>query len=162
VSQARKATGYSRDSFYRFKTLYETGGEASPAETGGQKPNEKNRADPIVERAAADFAYERPAYGQLRASDELKKQDMPVSPGGVRSGWLRHDMAAFKGRLRVLEAKTARENLMPAESRLAALERAKEEKEARGETETERPGYLGAQDTYYAGTHLQADLHRHL
>jgi hypothetical protein len=61
VSQACKAMGYSQDSFYRFKTLYETGGEASMAETGGQKPNEKNRADPIFERAAADFAYERPA-----------------------------------------------------------------------------------------------------
>jgi hypothetical protein len=151
VSQACKATGHSRDSFYRFKTLYETVGEASPMETGGQKPNEKNRADPIFERAAADFAYERAAYGQLRASDELKKQGMPVSPGGVRSVRLRHDMSAFKGRLRALEAKTARENLIPAESRLAALERAKEEKEAHGETGTERPGHLGAQDIYYAG-----------
>jgi hypothetical protein len=71
-SQACKATGHSRDSFYRFETLYETVGEASPAETGGQKPNEKKRADPIVERAAADFAYERPAYGQLRASVKEK------------------------------------------------------------------------------------------
>ena len=45
----------------------------------------------------------------------------------------------------------AQENLIPAESRLAALERAEEEKEARGEIETERPGHLGAQEAYYAG-----------
>ena len=35
---------------------------------------------------------------------------------------------------------------------MAALEKAKREKEAHGEIETEHPGYLGAQDTYYVGT----------
>ena len=39
-----------------------------------------------------------------------------------------------------------------AESQLAALEKAKQEKEAYGEIETEHPGYLGAQGTYYVGT----------
>jgi transposase InsO family protein len=45
----------------------------------------------------------------------------------------------------------AQENLILTDSQLSALERAKEEKEARGEIETEHPGYLGAQDTYYVG-----------
>ena len=34
---------------------------------------------------------------------------------------------------------------------MQALERARQEKEAHGEIETEHPGYLGAQDTYYVG-----------
>lgn len=38
------------------------------------------------------------------------------------------------------------------EEQVKALEKAKEEKEAHGEIETEHPGYLGAQDTYYVGT----------
>ena len=45
----------------------------------------------------------------------------------------------------------AQEGIVLTESQLAAMERAREEKEAHGETETEHPGYLGAQDTYYVG-----------
>jgi len=37
----------------------------------------------------------------------------------------------------------AQEGIVLTESRLAAMERAREEKEAHGETETEHPGYLG-------------------
>ena len=51
-----------------------------------------------------------------------------------------------------MEAKAAQENLILTEEQLRALERAKQEKEAIGEIETEHPGYLGAQDTFYLGT----------
>ena len=46
----------------------------------------------------------------------------------------------------------AQNNLILTEDQLQALETAKQEKEAHGEIETEHPGYLGAQDTYYVGT----------
>lgn len=37
------------------------------------------------------------------------------------------------------------------EEQLSALEKAKEQREALGEIETEHPGDLGSQDTYYVG-----------
>jgi len=152
VSQACKVMGYSRDSFYRFKELYDKGGELALQEISRKKPCIRNRVEEHVEKAVVEFAIEKPAYGQLRTSNELKKKGIFVSPGGVRSVWLRHDLEIFQKRLKALEVKMAQENLILTEEQLRALEKAKDEKESHGEIESLHPGYLGAQDTYYVGT----------
>ena len=152
VSQACKLFGYSRDSFYRYKQLYDEGGEKALEELSRKKPNPKNRIDASIEARVVAHALEQPALGQLRTSNELKKEGVFISPCGVRCVWLRHNLETFKKRLKALEAKVAEEGVILTESQVAALEKAKVEKEAHGEIETHHPGYLGAQDTYYVGT----------
>src|SRR6266487_899302 len=171
VSQACKMMGYSRDSFYRFKELYDKGGELALQEISRRKPVLKNRIANDIEEAIVALAIDQPAFGQVRVANELRKRGLTVSPAGVRCVWLRHDLETMKKRLKALEAKSAQEGLVLTEAQVVALERAKTEKEAHGEFESEHPGYCGAQDTFYVGNirqhegcgpYLPADLHRHL
>lgn len=152
VSRACKVMGFSRDTFYRYKSAVEDGGVESLFDKSRRQPNLKNRTDDATEQAVMDYAIENPAHGQLRVSNELRKRGTFVSPSGVRCIWLRHDLASFKERLTALEKKSAEENLVLTESQLAALERKKDDDVACGEIETAHPGYLGSQDTFYVGT----------
>jgi len=152
VSEACRAMGYSRDTFYRVKEAYEEGGLEALKEKSRRVPNIRNRVSEEVEKAVVEFALEEPAYGQKRVSDELRRCGMFISPAGVRCVWLHHDLQTFQKRLKALEEQVAKTGAVLTESQLKAMEKAKEEKTAWGEIETEHVGYLGAQDTFYVGT----------
>ena len=157
--------GFSRDTFYRYQKAVEEGGVESLMDRSRRRPNYKNRTDEVVEKAVVELAFEYPAYGQTRLSNELRKNQKGgqlwgclwvflVSPGGVRCvfecamGW-----RTQKKRLKALEEKVAKEGLILTESQLQALEKKQMEESGEvGQIETMHPGYLGSQDTYYVGT----------
>ena len=152
VSKACQVMGLSRDTFYRYKQAVEEGGVEALLVKDRRKPNPKNRVDERTEEAVLVYSLDFPAHGQVRASNELRKQGVFVSPSGVRSIWLRHKLACFKDRLRALEEKVAQDGIILTEAQVAALEKKKHDDEAAGEIETAHPGYLGSQDTFYVGT----------
>lgn len=152
VSQACKVMGLSRDTFYRYKAAVDEGGVEALFDVSRRKPNLKNRVDAAIEHAVLNYALEYPAHGQTRTSNELRKTGVFVSPSGVRSIWLRHNLANFKDRLKALEEKVAKEGGILTEAQVVALEKKKQDDEVSGEIETAHPGYLGSQDTFYVGT----------
>ena len=85
----------------------------------------------------------------MRVSNEPRKRALSISSLGARSVWLRHDLGNTKKRLKALEAKVAQDGVLLTEAQLAALERAKAEKESHGEFDSACPGYCVAQDTFY-------------
>jgi transposase InsO family protein len=152
VSKACNIMGFSRDTFYRYRDAMAEGGVEALLDQSRKKPNLKNRTDEATEQAVIGMAFENPALGQVRVSNELRERGVFISPAGVRCVWLRHDLQTFKRRLTALERRVAEEGLVLTEDQVAALEKKKSREEACGEIETAHPGYLGSQDTFYVGT----------
>lgn len=152
VSRACKVMGFSRDTFYRYQLAMAAGSVDALIDANRKKPNLRNRVEEATETAVKAFALEQPAFGQVRVSNELRKRGIFVPPSGVRSVWLRHDLASFKKRLTALERHVAQTGDVLTEAQVAALERKQDDDVAHGEIETAHPGYLGSQDTFYAGT----------
>jgi transposase InsO family protein len=152
VSEACRVMGVSRQHFYDIRKAYDEQGMEGLKEKSRRKPCIKNRVAPEVEEAVVSLAYEYPAYGQVRASNELRRRGILVSPGGVRSIWMRHGLQIFRQRLTRLEERAAQEGIVYTEAQLAALERARQERsDSLEEVETHHPGYLLCQDTLYVG-----------
>ncbi|HDL5454193.1 TPA: helix-turn-helix domain-containing protein, partial [Mannheimia haemolytica] len=111
ISQACKVMGMSRDTFYRYQQAVEQGGVEALLNQNRRVPNLKNRVDEAIEQAVVKFALDNPAFGQVRVSNELRKQGIFISAGGVRSIWLRHNLANFKQRLNALEKAVAEKGI---------------------------------------------------
>ena len=140
VSKACKIMGFSRDTFYRYQAALNEGCVDALLDKSRHAPNLKNSVAPEIETKALELALELPAYGQVRISNELRKSGIALSPGGVRSIWLRNDLETFKKRLRRLEQHIAETGAVLTEAQLTALETKKEQGVAHGEIESEHPG----------------------
>src|SRR5947207_12083470 len=78
-----------------------------------------------------------------------RQRQNPRNPVSTSLG---EGQTSMQHRLKALEAKAAQDGILLTEAQIGALEKAKADKEAHGEFESECPGYCGAQDTFYVGT----------
>ena len=153
VSEACRIQGVSRQNFYDIKKAYEEGGIEGLREKSRRKPNLKNRVGPEVEQRVLSLALEYPTYGQMRVSNELRREGILVSPGGVRSIWLRHELQTMERRLKRLEEEVAKTGGVLTEFQKQALEKARTARQNDiNSVDTAHPGYLLGQDTFYVGT----------
>lgn len=151
ISEACRNLGISRQHYYDIKGAIEEDGIDGLLEKTKRKPKYRNRVLESVEKRVLDYSLEFPTHGQVRVSNELLKENVVISSGGVRSVWQRHDLEVMPKRLKRLEEYSKDKNNILAESQVQALEKAKEEKRAHGSIETFHPGFLFGQDTFYVG-----------
>ena len=152
ISDACRKLGISRQHYYDIKKAIEEEGLEGLLEKSRKVPRIGNRVAPEIEQKVLEYSLEFPTQGQVRVSNELRKQGIQVSAGGIRSIWVRHGLQVKSLRLRRLEQWAAENGEVLTESQVKALEEAKEEKEAHGEIESPHPGFLVAHDTCYIGT----------
>ena len=104
VSKACQIIGYHRDTFYEVRRAFQVGGVAALVEQKrGPKSPHPNRVAPEIEEQILALCLERPTYGAQRIANELRLQNVDVSPSGVRGVWLRHELATRHQRLLRLE-----------------------------------------------------------
>lgn len=151
ISEACRKLGVSRTHYYDIRKTIEEEGLQGLLEKSRKAPRIGNRVAPEIEQKVLDYSLEYPTHGQVRVSNELKKQDFQISAGGIRSIWLRHKIETKGLRLKRLEKWAAENNGILTEAQIQALEAAKEEAEVHGEIESPHPGFLLAQDTCYIG-----------
>ena len=151
ISEACRKLGVSRQHYYDIKGTIEEEGLQGLIAKSRTRPRFSNRISVEIEKRILEYSLQNPVAGQKRVSNDLKQEGHIVSDGGVRGVWLRHQLTTKVLRLKRLEEHYKKTNCVLTESQLAALESAKEEKQAQGEIETYHPGFLLAQDTYYVG-----------
>ena len=151
ISEACRRLGVSRQHYYDIKKVVEEEGIAGFVEKSKSERRARNRVPETIEKKILDYALEFPTHGQVRVCNELKRQGVIISAGGIRAVWLRHKLEKKHLRLKRLEQWAAAEKNILTENQLQALEEAKEEKEAHGEIESFHPGFLLGQDTFYVG-----------
>jgi hypothetical protein len=79
--------GYSRDRFLSLQGALRRRRRVGAAALTRRKPILKNRTPLEVEAIIVELSLDRPAYGQIRIANELRKLGHSISPARVRGAW---------------------------------------------------------------------------
>lgn len=152
VSKACRIMGYHRDTFYEIRRAFQVNGMAGLIEERrGPRGPHPNRVGAEVEIKILDYALAQPTHGAQRVANELRMQDVNVSPSGVRGVWLRHDLGTRHKRLLRLEQHSQVDTFILTDAQIALLERHSADFRCR-HVESSRPGELLNQDTFFWGS----------
>jgi len=141
----------SRSQFYEYKRAFQEHGIEGLIDKPpipGPHPNELSED---TRQKIIDLSLQHPAYGQQRIADQLHLNGLIVSPSSVRNLWIKEDMETKYKRLLKLEEKAAKEaGFELTEDQVRLIEKSNPCFRER-HVESEHPGELLCQDTFYVG-----------
>ena len=151
VSKACRMHGVSRSQYYEYKRSFQTHGVEGLIDKPpipGPHPNELSEE---TKQKIIEVSLKHPSFGQLRISDQLRLEGVNVSASSVRNVWIKEDMETrYKRLLRLEERSAAQEGFELTEEQIRLIEKANPCFKER-HVESEYPGQLLCQDTFYVG-----------
>ncbi|ABV34975.1 integrase, catalytic region [Shewanella sediminis HAW-EB3] len=150
ISKACDMMGYSRDSYYRFKKQYENAGEQGLHNLSRKKSTLKNRVSQEVEDQVIEIALDYPNYGQAKVAELLTARGCTISPSGVRTIWLRHNLETKQNRLIALNSRLRQQNELDFNAQ-HQIEKSCKLQQEEGSLDCQGPGDICVQDTFKIG-----------
>lgn len=151
ISQACRIFGVSRELYYKYKYRFDKYGYPGLEERRRSSPRMPNKTKPQKEKKILEFAIQNPTFGPQRVANELKKDSVGISAGGVYNILKRHQLNRRYDRLLALEKQSLENGVPLSREQIQALERLQPPQR---HIHAPYAGYLFNQDTFYIG-HLK-------
>lgn len=151
VSEACRHHGISRSQFYEYKRAFqERGFEGLIDRPPIPKSFPNETPDEFREKVIA-LSIKHPAWGPMKISDQLRLENVSVSPSTIRNLWIKEEMETRYKRLLRMEEEKSGQDIDLTEEQIRLLEKANPCFHER-HVESPYPGYLLCQDTFMVGT----------
>jgi transposase InsO family protein len=151
VSKACRMHKVSRSQFYEYKRAFQEFGMNGLIDRPPIPGSHPNELSDETKKKIIELSLEHPAFGQQRIADELRGQGVNVCPTSVRNIWIKEKLESRYKRLLRLEEKNTIEGFTLTENQIRLIEKANPEFKER-HVESEYPGQLLCQDTFYVGS----------
>lgn len=151
VSEACRHHGISRSQFYEYKRAFQERGLDGLMD---QPPIPKSfpHETPLESRERIiALSLEHPAWGPVKISDNLRLENVSVSPSTVRNIWIKENIETKYKRILRMEEEKHGQVMDLTEEQIRLLEKANPCFKER-HVESPYPGYLLCQDTFMVGT----------
>ena len=150
VSKACRMHKVSRSQFYEYKRSFQEHGLEGLVDKPPIPLTHPNQLPKKTKARIIELSLEHPAFGQQRIADQMALEGLSFCATSVRTVWKKDDLETKYKRLLRLEEKAMAKGFKLTEKQIRLLEKANPEFAER-HVQSDYPGYLLCQDTFYVG-----------
>ncbi len=151
VSEACRHHGISRSQFYEYKRAFQERGFDGLVDRPPIPKSSPNETPPACREKVIALSIKHPSWGPMKISDQLRLENVSVSPSTVRNLWIKESMETRYKRLLRMEEEKSGQDIELTEEQIRLLEKANPCFRER-HVESPYPGYLLCQDTFMVGS----------